>query len=102
MIPAQQYRPATMVALALSSKSACRVGGSLPPRDKPYEIDEVIGAIDGVDAAIEIVDDRSCDYTTLDVPSRVSGLNFLSPYRALAWMRILEFPSLGTRDRQHK
>lgn len=61
-----------MVALALSSKSACRVGGSLPPRDKPHEIDEVIGAIDGVDAAIEIVDDRSCDYTTLDVPSLIA------------------------------
>ena len=32
---------------------------------------------------------------------QVSGLNFLSPYKALAWMRIFEFPSLGTRDRRH-
>ena len=48
------------------------MGGSLPPRDKPYEIDEVIGAIDVVGAAIEIVDDRSCDYTTLDVPSLIA------------------------------
>lgn len=47
-------------------------GKDLPPIGRDYTQDEAAAAIGAVAAAVEIVDDRSCDYATLDVLSLVA------------------------------
>ena len=41
---------------------AVRVGKTIPPREQPYQRDELVDHVDAVFAAIEIVDDRYVDF----------------------------------------
>lgn len=66
-IPAARY-----THLIIEFEICLRLGVDLPPRDEPYDRAEIVAAVDGVAASAEIVDDRNCDYTTLDVPSLVA------------------------------
>lgn len=49
-----------------------RMGRALPPRAKPYSVDEVAAAAEAVCAAIEVIDDRNADYKTLEALSLVA------------------------------
>jgi 2-keto-4-pentenoate hydratase len=51
---------------------AVRIGHDLVPRGRACTLEDVEAAVDGVAAAMEIVDDRGCDYKTLDVRSLVA------------------------------
>ena len=51
---------------------AVRLGRDLSPAGAPVTLADVRDAVDGVAPAIEIVDDRGCDYTTLDAFSLVA------------------------------
>ncbi|MGB3864243.1 MAG: fumarylacetoacetate hydrolase family protein [Xanthobacteraceae bacterium] len=58
--------------LGLEFEICARLGRDLPPRPTPYTRAEIAAAIDGVCAAMELVDDRNADYATLDVASLVA------------------------------
>ena len=58
--------------LGLEFEIGVRLGRDLPPWAAPFDLDTVTAAVDGVAAAVEIVDDRNCDYKTLDVLSLVA------------------------------
>ena len=52
---------------------AVRLGHDLRPAgETPISVDDVARAVDAVAPAVEIVDDRHCDYATLDVCSLVA------------------------------
>lgn len=51
---------------------AVRLGRDLAPSDRAVTLADVAACIDGVAPAIEVVDDRGCDYKTLDVLSLVA------------------------------
>ena len=51
---------------------AVRMGQDLGCLDRPFTLDDIERAVDGVAPAMEIVDDRACDYKTLDVRSLVA------------------------------
>lgn len=72
---------------------AVRIGHCLSPGDRPFTLADVEAAVDAVAPAIEIVDDRHCDYVSLDVCSLVAdnawnaGIvlgDFRSPWPELA------------------
>lgn len=58
--------------LGLEFEICVRIGADLPPRPAPYTAAEVAAAADAVAPAVEMVDDRHCDYATLDVLSLVA------------------------------
>lgn len=58
--------------LGLEFEICARLGRDLPPRATPYTRAEIAEAVDGVCAAVELVDDRNADYATLDVASLVA------------------------------
>jgi 2-keto-4-pentenoate hydratase len=58
--------------LGLEFEIAVRIRSDLPVTDKPWTSDTIAPYIDGVCAAIELVDDRSADYSNLDVRSLVA------------------------------
>ncbi|WP_323038991.1 2-keto-4-pentenoate hydratase [Gemmobacter sp.] len=58
--------------LGLEFEICLRLGADLPPRDAPYTAAEVAAAVDAAAAAVEMVDDRNCDYATLDVQSLIA------------------------------
>jgi len=58
--------------LGVEFEIAIRLGRDLNPLDRPATLADVEMAVDAVAPAIEIVDDRSCDYKTLDVLSLVA------------------------------
>lgn len=58
--------------LGVEFEICARLGRDLPPRDVPYTREEVAQAVDGVCAAVEMVDDRNADYAVLDVRSLVA------------------------------
>lgn len=58
--------------LGLEFEIGVRLGRDLDPRGAPFARDEVAAAVDAVFPAIELVDDRRCDYKTLDVLSLVA------------------------------
>jgi 2-keto-4-pentenoate hydratase len=58
--------------LGLEFEIAVRMGKDLPPDGRELTLSDVAVAVDGVCAAIELVDDRGCDYSTLDVLSLVA------------------------------
>ena len=58
--------------LGLEFEIAVRLGRDLHGRGNELSRDEVGAAVDGVCAAIELVDDRNCDYATLDVLSLIA------------------------------
>lgn len=51
---------------------AVRIGKVLPTVQRAYELTDVERAVDVVAPAMEIVDDRACDYRTLDVLSLIA------------------------------
>ncbi len=58
--------------LGLEFEIAVRMGRDFRPAAGPVELSHVAEAIDAVCPAIEVVDDRGCDYKTLDVFSLVA------------------------------
>lgn len=58
--------------LGLEFEICLRLGADLPARAAPYTAAEVAGAVDAAAAAVEMVDDRNCDYATLDVESLIA------------------------------
>lgn len=59
--------------LGIEFEIAIRIGSELAPADAvAIGIEEVAAAVDAVAPAIELVDDRHCDYKTLDVLSLVA------------------------------
>lgn len=58
--------------LGLEFEIAVRIKSDVPVTDMPWTIGTIAPHIDGVCAAIELVDDRGADYATLDVLSLVA------------------------------
>jgi len=58
--------------LGLEFEVGVRLGEDLPPALSPFAMDRVARAVDGVSAAIELVDDRRADYKSLSVFSLVA------------------------------
>ena len=58
--------------LGLEFEIAVRLGRDLRPRGGRVELSDVADAVEAVSPAVEIVDDRHCDYKTLDVLSLVA------------------------------
>jgi 2-keto-4-pentenoate hydratase len=58
--------------LGLEFEIAVRIKSGVPVTAEPWTADSLAPHIDGVCAAIELVDDRSADYTSLDVRSLVA------------------------------
>jgi 2-keto-4-pentenoate hydratase len=58
--------------LGLEFEIGVRLARDLPPRGTAFARDEVAAAVGAVFPAIELVDDRACDYKTLDVLSLVA------------------------------
>ncbi|BAT59467.1 2-keto-4-pentenoate hydratase [Variibacter gotjawalensis] len=57
--------------VGLEFEIGLRLGRDLDGRNKSCSVDEIVAAIDGVCAAIELVDDRNADYAKLDVLSLI-------------------------------
>src|SRR5947208_1917384 len=58
--------------LGLEFEIAVRIKSDVPVTGRPCTIETIAPHIDGVSAAIELVDDRSADYSNLDVLSLVA------------------------------
>ena len=58
------FRSASFSMRFVEAEIAYRFGKDLPPRDRPYAIDEVNEAIAGMHVAIEIVDPRISDFAS--------------------------------------
>jgi 2-keto-4-pentenoate hydratase len=58
--------------LGLEFEIAVRIKSNVPASGTPYTAEMIAPHIDGVCAAVEIVDDRSADYANLDVRSLVA------------------------------
>ena len=65
-------RRAGPVRLGLEFEIAVRLGRDLQASERAPALAEVEQAVDGVAPAIELVDDRDCDYASLDVLSLVA------------------------------
>ena len=68
-------KPSSYGRFGIEFEIAVRLGRDLVPSGRsgrPVMLADVVAAIDGVAPAIEIVDDRGCDYKTLDVLSLVA------------------------------
>lgn len=51
---------------------AFRLGTALPPRDKAYAVDEVMGAVDALFPAIEVPDSRFADFAKVGGPALIA------------------------------
>jgi 2-keto-4-pentenoate hydratase len=60
------------VRFGIEFEIAARMGRDLRPIGRPFTLADVQAAVDAVAPAIEIVDDRHCDYASLDVCSLVA------------------------------
>jgi 2-keto-4-pentenoate hydratase len=65
-------RRSTFGRLGLEFEIAVRIKSDVPPAHKPYTVELIAPHIGGVCAAIELVDDRSADYTSLDALALVA------------------------------
>jgi 2-keto-4-pentenoate hydratase len=65
-------RRADFGRLGLEFEIAVRIKSHIPVTDKPFTAEAIAPHIDGVCAAIELVDDRAADYANLDVRSLVA------------------------------
>jgi 2-keto-4-pentenoate hydratase len=78
VLASRVYRSGASVArtdfgrLGLEFEIAVRFKSDVPVIGKPWTADAIAPYIDGVCAAIELVDDRSADYSNLDVRSLVA------------------------------
>lgn len=88
--------------LGLEFEIAVRIGSDVPVADTPYTAETIAPHIDGVCAAIELVDDRNADYTGLDVLALVADNSWnggvvLSTY-ATRWPDLASAEGKATRD----
>jgi 2-keto-4-pentenoate hydratase len=58
--------------LGVEFEIGVRLARDLPKTGKPHDAESVGRAVDGVCAAVEVVDDRNADYTSLDVLSLIA------------------------------
>jgi len=58
--------------LGVEFEIGVRLGRDLPQTGKPYDAESAGRAVDGVCAAVEVVDDRNADYKSLDVLSLIA------------------------------
>lgn len=58
--------------LGLEFEVGVRLGHDLPRDEAPFALERVAQAVDGVCAAVEVVDDRHADYSTLDALSLIA------------------------------
>jgi 2-keto-4-pentenoate hydratase len=65
-------RRADFGRLGLEFEIAVRIKSDVPVTGRPWNVETIAPHIDGVCAAIELVDDRSADYSNLDVLSLVA------------------------------
>ena len=62
----------TSILRALEPEIALRMGRSLPPRDQPYTLDEVSGAIAWAQPALEIPDSRWAAWQSVGAPAFIA------------------------------
>jgi 2-keto-4-pentenoate hydratase len=67
-----ELRLADFGRLGLEFEICVTMGKDQPPADKLYTPEEIAAAVGSVAAAVELVDDRNCDYASLDVMSLVA------------------------------
>ena len=67
---------------AAECEFAFRMGRDLPPRERPYERDEVLDAVADLHLAIEIPDSRYADFVTAWRPADHRGQRLRAPVRA--------------------
>jgi 2-oxo-3-hexenedioate decarboxylase/2-keto-4-pentenoate hydratase len=67
-----RVRHADYVRVGVECEIAVRLGADLGPAGAPFDRPRVGAAVEGVLAAMEIVDDRYRDYRTLDVPTLIA------------------------------
>jgi 2-keto-4-pentenoate hydratase len=89
--------------LGLEFEIAVRIKSDVPASGTPYTAEMIQPHIDGICAAIEIVDDRSADYTNLDVCSLVADNSWnggivLSEF-ATQWPDLQSVLGRATKDR---
>lgn len=66
------FDPARFGRMGLEFEICVILGRDLPARAADYQADEIAAAVGSVAAAVEIVDDRHCDYAELDVLSLIA------------------------------
>jgi len=59
--------------LGVEAEIALTIGCDLPAREKPYTADEIRDATAAVHAAIELVDDRNADYSTITAAKLIAN-----------------------------
>lgn len=69
-------RRAGYVRLGIETEIAVRLGRDLPPRAVPYARDEAAAAVAEVMAAIELVDDRYCNFATIGAATLIADNAF--------------------------
>jgi 2-keto-4-pentenoate hydratase len=69
-------RRAEHVRLGIETEIAVRLGHALPARTETYSRDEIAGAVAEMMAAIELVDDRYVDFTSVGAPTLVADNAF--------------------------
>ena len=89
--------------LGLEFEIAVRIKSAIPATDTPHTPATIAPHIDGVCAAVELVDDRAADYTSLDVLSLVADNSWnggivLSEFRS-TWPDLIRVLGRATRDR---
>jgi 2-keto-4-pentenoate hydratase len=89
--------------LGLEFEIVVRIKSDVPVAGRPYTADMIAPHIDGVGAAIELVDDRSADYGKLDVRSLVADNSWnggivLSEF-ATTWPDLASVLGRATKDR---
>jgi 2-keto-4-pentenoate hydratase len=88
--------------LGLEFEIAVRIKSDVPVADTPYTAAMIAPHIDGVCAAIELVDDRNADYTNLDVLALVADNSWnggvvLSTF-STSWPDLANAEGKATRD----
>jgi 2-keto-4-pentenoate hydratase len=89
--------------LGLEFEIAVRIKSDIPAAEAPYTPTTIEPHINGVCAAIELVDDRAADYASLDVLSLVADNSWnggivLSEFKS-AWPDLTHVLGRATRDR---
>jgi 2-keto-4-pentenoate hydratase len=88
--------------LGLEFEIAVRIKSDITANEKPHTVSTIAPHIDGICAAIELVDDRSADYANLDVKSLVADNSWnagivLSDF-ATAWPDLEAALGKATKD----
>jgi 2-keto-4-pentenoate hydratase len=67
-----QLSLASLVHFGIEFEILVRLGRDLLPLGRPFTMADVQGAVDAVAPAIEVVDDRGCNYASLDAVSLIA------------------------------